>query len=277
MTSLAVSCKNFEAMVFFKFALTDPDVTESSSANATPVSYFRVEDTFSQELTINAVFFELCETTFRHVPNAINRGLEITTFTGRDLDSGEVISVSMKDSTARWGELLRDFSSLFHVTFKLHSKFVYSTPVASSVDAPCFSIFNSVSDRKEARLAREDNERGDCIPIYRLDWCNLWTMRTFRHEPFVEFQWKAIIDLFFIPNGVRFRKVVIENKDHPVYSFIGHFCILLRSLNRRWTKIIDCEASFGTCPVISPLFPSSERPYSSKDDENHIDNPGVSY
>lgn len=264
-------------MVFLKLALSDPDVTQSSSATATPASYFRIEDNFSEDMTISAVFLESCETTFLHLPNSVNRGLEMTTFTGRDMDSGEVISVSVTDSTVRWVEMLREFSSLFHVTFKLHTKFFYSTPIGSSVAVPCYSLFDSLTDRRTARLAREDNERGEFSPLNRLEWCSLWTLRTFNHEPYIEIQWRAVINLFFIPNKVRFQKVIIENKDHPLYIFIGHFCILLRSLNKRWTKIVACEASFGTCPVFSVLFPSSDRPYSSRDDENHIDNPGASY
>ena len=50
-------------MVFLKLSLGDPDVTQSSSATAIPMSYFRVEDTFAQDMSIGAVFLESCETT----------------------------------------------------------------------------------------------------------------------------------------------------------------------------------------------------------------------
>ena len=78
--------------------------------------------------------------------NSLDRGLDITTFADRDLDSGEVISVFVTDSTVRWVEMLTEFSSLFHVTFKLHSRILYSTPVSSSASVPCFSLFDSLSD-----------------------------------------------------------------------------------------------------------------------------------
>ena len=199
--------RDSSSMVFLKLPLSDPDVIQSSSASATPASYFRIEDNFSEDMTISAVFLESCKTTFLHLPNSVNRGLEMTTFAGRDMDSGEVISVSVTDSTVRWVEILREFSSLFHVTFKLHTKFIYSTPIGSSVAVPCNSLFDSLTDRRTARLAREDDERGQFSPLNRLKWCSLWTVRTF-----IEIQWRAVIDLFFIPNKVRFKTYVFQVK-----------------------------------------------------------------
>ena len=262
-------------MVFFKFAIVDPDVVVQSSAESSTESFFRVEDKFEPAQTINSIFLEACETVFVHLAISRERGLSSTVFRGKDKDSGSTVSITVQDPTVMWDKMLSEFLPLFNVTFRLHPKHHLVASNESAVAVPVFSLFNSVSDRKAARLAREDTERGDFLPHERREWCELWKSRSFPVEPFVEVQWTSVIKYLFEEEGVRFSESVIGNKNHHIYHFIGNFCVLLRNLNKRWNKIVVLDAQIGACPVLSQFFPNSSRPYSDRDDENHVDDQGM--
>ena len=218
-------------MVFHKFAVIDPDIVRLSAAES-DVSFFRVEDTFQRGQTILAIFLEACESVFLHLTISKERGSQSTVFYGRDKDSGRNSSVTVQDADVQWDEMIAEFLPLFNVTFKLHSKHVYEASNQSPIAVRAFSLFDSISDRKIARLAREDSERGDFLPHLRFDWCQLWKLRTFPSEPFVDIQWKSVIGYLFEAEGIRYTEGVIANKDHHIYLFIGSFCILLKNLNK---------------------------------------------
>lgn len=64
--------------VFYKFALNDPDAVIYSSARSS-TSYYRVEDNFKRDQTINSIFLEACDSVFCHLSIAEERGLKSTT------------------------------------------------------------------------------------------------------------------------------------------------------------------------------------------------------
>ena len=263
-------------MVFLKLALVDPDFALPSSPAATTLpSFYRVESHFESGQTINAIFLEACEIVFSDQLISNDRGLHQTIFCGKDRDSGNTISVTVQNSTALWDEVINEFEPLFNVTFKLYPKHRYDLVAEIPVNVPNFPLFSSISERKNARLQLQDDERGDCLSLLRSEWCCLWKSRIFRHEPFVEIQWAAIIQRFFLHHEIRYTSTIINNKDHHIYIFISNLCILLRNLNKRWSKIVAADASFTTCPFFSRFFCDGNRPYSDRDDENHIDNPGM--
>ena len=260
-------------MVFLKFAVVDPDVVRPSTAES-GASFFRVEDSFQRGQTIHAIFLEACESVFLHLTISKERGLQSTIFCGRDRDSGSNISLAVQDPNIQWDEMVAEFLPLFNVTFQLHSKHVYEVRNQSPLAIRAFSVFDSISDRQIARLAKEDSERGDFLPYLRVDWCQLWKSRTFPSEPFVHIQWKSVIGYLFEAENIRFTESVVSNKDHHIYQFIGNFCVLLKNLNKRWSKTLAIDATFSKCPVLSRFFPNSGRPYSDRDEENHLDNKG---
>ena len=104
-------------MVFFKFAIVDPDVVVQSSAESSTESFFRVEDKFEPAQTINSIFLEACETVFVHLAISRERGLSSTVFRGRDKDSGGIVSITVQDPTVMWDEMISEFLPLFNVTF----------------------------------------------------------------------------------------------------------------------------------------------------------------
>ena len=263
-------------MVSLKLALVDPDTAlPLSPAAATSLSFYRVEDNFESGQTINAIFLEACQTVFSDQCISSDRGLHRTIFSGKDRDSGSTISVTVINPTALWDEVINEFDPLFNVTFKLHSKHIYDPVAATPVSVAKFPLFKSISERKEARLQLQDDESGDHLPLLRAEWCQLWKSRMFNHEPFVEIQWTAIVQRYFLHHEIRFASAVINNKDHQIYTFISNLCIFLKNLNKRWNKIVAAHASFSACPFLSLFFYDANRPYSDRDDENHIDNPGM--
>lgn len=83
-----------------------------------------------------------------------------------------------------------------------------------------------------------------------------------------------MVEYLFEVEGIRFTESVIANKDHHIYHFIGNFCVLLNNLNKRWNKIVAIDAPYSKCTVLSRFFLISGRPYSDRDEENHLDNKG---
>lgn len=160
--------------VFLKLALVDPDTAlPLSPAVATSLSFYRVEDNFESGQTINAIFLEACQTVFSDQCISGDRRLHRTIFSGKDRDSGSTISVTVVNPTALQDEVINEFDPLFNVTFKLHSKHVYNPVATTPLSVAKFPLFNSIAERKKARLQLQDDESGDHLPLLRAEWCQL--------------------------------------------------------------------------------------------------------
>lgn len=122
-----------------------------------------------------------------------------------------------------WVEMLSKFLPLFNVTFRLHPKHHLVASNESAVAVPVFSLFNSVSDRKAARLARDGTERGDFLPHARREWRELWKSRSFAAEPFVEVQWSSVINISLERRELDFQRALLGIKTTTYIILLGIF------------------------------------------------------
>ena len=153
-------------MSVFLFAVVDPDVCQPPSSITYVVS-------FPPESSLIEVFFILSSTTFSHLPHLSSRGRDIVIFNGKQMDSEQNMTVSISDLMELWHLVLRDFSKIFHITFQLHRSQKTSSQQKETRSAALFNIFMSPPDRAAIRAAREDNEKGEFLPLSRSEWCTL--------------------------------------------------------------------------------------------------------
>ena len=154
-------------MSVFLFAVVDPDVCQPPSS----ITYVREKVSFPPESSLIEVFIILSSTTFSHLPHLSSRGLDIVIFNGKQMDSEQNMTVSISDLMELWHLVLLDFSKIFHITFQLHRSKKTSSQQKETGSAVLFSIFMSPPDRAAIRAAREDNEKGEFLPLSRSEWC----------------------------------------------------------------------------------------------------------
>ena len=156
-------------MNVFLFAVADPDLDLPSSST----TYVREKVSFPSGTNLTDVFIILSSTTFSHFPHLLSRGLNLVIFYGKLVDSDQNMSVSISDLTEHWDILLRDFSKIFHITFRIHRSQT-NIPRQEVTKSPAFfNIFLSPPDRAAIHEAREGNEKGEFLPLSRSEWCAL--------------------------------------------------------------------------------------------------------
>lgn len=128
--------------------------------------------------------------------------MKSTIFNGRDRDSGEIIRLIVQDPTVKWDETLAEFLPLFSVTFWLHPNYTYDAATSSRAGGRMLSISESKAEKEISRLAREDSQRGDLLPLTRCEWRILWDSEICPVEALFELQWSAVIDFIFEADGI---------------------------------------------------------------------------
>lgn len=123
-------------MNVFLFAVADPDLDLPSSST----TYVREKVSFPSGTNLTDVFIILSSTTFSHFPHLLSRGLNLVIFYGKLVDSDQNMSVSISDLTEHWDILLRDFSKIFHITFRIHRSQT-NIPRQEVTKSPAFSTY----------------------------------------------------------------------------------------------------------------------------------------
>ena len=58
----------------------------------------------------------------------------------------------------------------------------------------------------------------------------------------MEIQWNYTVKFLFEAKDISYKSEVVQNRDHAVYKFLTFFCLLLRKLYFRWSKIIRIDS-----------------------------------